>query len=242
MDHELTSSERQELQERYERIRSRIERACDHAGRSSDDVVLVAVSKTFPLARIKALSDFGHRDFGENKVQEMREKIDQLPGRKGGGDLVWHAIGHLQRNKARIAVPRADVFHALDSVRLAEELELRCGMAEETMDCLVQVNVSGEESKFGLDPTQLASFLENVAPLERLRITGLMTLAAPAPDPEMIRPQFKLLRQLRDKLQPKYPALTRLSMGMSGDFEVAIQEGATHVRIGSAIFGSRTYP
>ena len=151
-------------------------------------------------------------------------------------------IGHLQRNKARDVIAHADVFHALDSLRLAKELNRRAEAAERSLPCLVQINVSGESSKFGIEPDELASFLNEAAVFERLEIRGLMTLASPADDPEHVRPEMRLMRELRDRHREgaaSHHKLDWLSMGMSGDFEVAIEEGATHVRIGSAIFGQR---
>ncbi len=230
------------LESRYRRILDRIGEACVRVGRDPGEVTLVAVSKTFPVARVAELHGIGHVDFGENKVQELVEKAVALPGRLVGGGVRWHMIGHLQRNKARDVVTHADVFHALDSVRLASELSRRCEEAGRTLDCLVQVNVSGEESKFGIAADRVHSFVDDVSSLSHIRIVGLMTLAAPADNPEDVRHQLRLLRNLARS----YPASTKgnrldwLSMGMSGDYEVAIEEGATHVRIGSAIFGSRT--
>ena len=163
------------------------------------------------------------------------------PGRIGGGDICWHMVGHLQRNKAKDVAAHADLFEALDSPRLAKELNKRALAEERVVPCLVQVSVSGEDSKYGLDPDQVHAFVDQVAAYDGLRIRGLMTLAALTDDPEDVRPQFRLLapsgRDLhRSRARPDW---TSLSMGMSGDFEVAIEEGATHVRIGSAIFGPR---
>ncbi|MBO6577400.1 MAG: YggS family pyridoxal phosphate-dependent enzyme [Rhodothermales bacterium] len=219
-------------------VHERIARACLKSGRDPAEVTLVAVSKTFPLERLQAAADQGQMVFGENKAQELDEKATAWTS----SDVEWHFIGHLQRNKAPVVARHADVFHALDSVRLARALDRRLEEENRTLRCLVQVNVSGEQSKFGLDPSALAPFLEEVAQFERLRIEGLMTLAAPTDDPEHVRPQFSLLRSLLSTPAPGgNTRLRALSMGMSGDFEVAIEEGATHVRVGSAIFGNRSY-
>ncbi|MGI9174285.1 MAG: YggS family pyridoxal phosphate-dependent enzyme [Rhodothermales bacterium] len=228
------------IAERLAAVRERIAAACERAGRPASSVTLVAVSKTFPLAAVEAAYAAGARHFGENKVQDLVEKAEAMPGQTGGGDLCWHMIGHLQRNKAKDVVAHADLFEALDSPRLAKELNKRAEAEERVVPCLVQVNVSGEESKYGLGPDHVHDFLDQVAAYEGLRVRGLMTLAAPADDSEDVRPQFELLRRLAET----YPGNARagldvLSMGMSGDFEVAIEEGATHVRIGSAIFGPR---
>lgn len=230
------------VRHRIDAIRARIDAACTRAGRPTESVTLIAVSKTFPVDRIQAAMEAGIADFGENRVQEFVEKAEAVPPRRLGGDVTWHMIGHLQRNKARDVIRYADVFHALDSVRLARELQKRAEQEDRRLTCFVQVNVSGEESKFGVEPDELDGFLQEVAGCDRLDITGLMTIALPVDDPEEVRPQFRLLRSLAERERPGLPDhihLRNLSMGMSGDFEVAIEEGATHVRIGSAIFGGR---
>ncbi len=221
-----------------EQVQARIAAACQRAGRPVDAVTLVAVSKTFPVEVVEAARKAGLHNFGENRVQELVSKADRLPGMVAGGTVCWHLIGHLQRNKAKDAVRVADVFHALDSFRLAEELDRRCAEAGRVLPCFGQVNVSEEDSKSGIAPDETHAFLDQVATLPHLRLLGLMTLAAPTDDPEAVRPQFRLLRTLRDTWQEG--RLPYLSMGMSGDFEVAIEEGATHVRVGSALFGSRS--
>jgi pyridoxal phosphate enzyme (YggS family) len=230
------------VEERLEAVRERIARACQRAGRREDEVTLVGVTKTFPLEAAHAAREAGLLDFGENRVQELTEKVEALPGEYLGGDVRWHMIGHLQRNKAKDVVACADLFHALDSLRLAKELNKRARQEGRVMPCLVQVNVSGEESKFGLDPDDTRSLLDRLAPFENLRVLGLMTLAEATDDPEDVRPQFRLLRGLFDAYRgggnPRVE-MRYLSMGMSGDFEVAIEEGATHVRLGTALFGLR---
>ena len=230
------------IQERLADVRERMAAACDRAGRPAEAVTLVAVSKTFPLEAVRAAQAAGVRHFGENRVQDFVEKAEAMPGRLHGGDVCWHMIGHLQRNKAKDVAHHADLFEALDSPRLAKELDKRAEAEGRVLPCLVQVNVSGEESKYGLDPGDVHAFLDRIATYENLRIRGLMTLAAPADDPEDVRPQFRLLRELLETYNARgneRPPLDVLSMGMSGDFEVAIEEGATHVRIGSALFGPR---
>ncbi len=224
---------------RREALLARAAEACRRAGRPPDAVTLIAVSKTFPAERIAAAAEAGQVDFGENRVQELAPKAEALPGARRGGRLCWHMIGRLQRNKARDAAAYADVFHALDSVRLADELERRCAEAGRVLPCLVQVNISGEESKGGVAPEGLPALLEAAAARPHLRLRGLMGIARLADDPEAARPEFALLRRLRDGHAPDHPGLEWLSMGMSGDFEAAIAEGATHIRLGSALFGSR---
>lgn len=220
-------------------IEDRIEKACRRAGRARAEVTLVAVSKTFPLEAVEEARAAGLVDFGESRAQELKEKAERLPGRWQGGSVRWHMIGHLQRNKAKEVVALADTFHALDSLRLAEELDRRAAQASRTLPCFVQVNVSDEETKFGLTPHNTEAFLDQLADFDHLHVMGLMTLASPADDPEAVRPEFRRLRRLAEGYRGALGPLGALSMGMSGDFEVAIEEGATHVRVGSALFGSR---
>ncbi len=217
---------------RLDAVRERIALACQRAGRSSGDVTLVAVTKAFPLSVVEAAVQCGLTELGENKVQELVIKAAAFP------EVRWHMIGHLQRNKARDAVAHTHLFHALDSVRLARALSARASQAGRVLRCCVQVNVSGEATKFGLAPGSLLDALEAMADLPNISLEGLMTLAAPACDPETVRPQLRRLKELLD-VWPGFPSAPVLSMGMSSDFEVAIEEGATHVRVGSRIFGPR---
>ncbi len=223
--------------------RQRIADACKRAGRSPDDVTLVAVTKTHPMEYIQAAIAAGIHDLGENKVQELQQKADELPGAERGGDVRWHYIGHLQSKKSKDILGRASVFHALDSLSLADTIQKRAERDEIAgLDCFVQVNVSGEASKYGLEPDEVHAFVASLHDHDRLRIRGLMTLAAWADDPESVRPQFALLRRLAQTFpQADHPDadLSGLSMGMSGDFEIAVEEGATHVRLGSTLFGAR---
>ena len=224
------------IEERLERVKSRIEHAARVSGRSASDVTLIAVSKTFPEEDILQLNARGQFDFGENKAQEFTRKRDALAQQ----DIRWHFIGHLQRNKVKEVVDGMYLFHALDSERLGREFQRRLANLDMFMDCLVQVNVSGEDSKFGVSPGEVGHLLDTLRGCDRIRLKGFMTLAAPTEDPEEVRPQFALLRDLShrhvDMLHQDEPIL---SMGMSGDYHVAIEEGATHVRVGSALFGSR---
>ena len=226
---------------RLEAVRERILRACQRVGRRPDEVTLVGVTKTFEVVVIAAARQAGLRDFGENRVQELIEKATALPGTIQGGDIRWHMVGHLQRNKAKDVVACADVFHALESLRLAAELDRRAAQAGRRLPCFVQVNVSGEASKFGLEPGDVLDLLDRLAAYEHLQVVGLMTLAAPVADPEAVRPQFRRLRQVFERYNQAGPPqpMSSLSMGMSGDYEVAIEEGATHVRLGTALFGPR---
>jgi pyridoxal phosphate enzyme (YggS family) len=235
-----------DIRRRLDGVRTRLDAACQRAGRSPDAVRLIAVTKTFPLEVVRAGVEAGLTDFGENRVQELEEKGAAIPGEFGGGDVRWHLIGPLQKNKINKALEVADAFHALDSDRLAEHIDKRAARAGRVLPCFVQVNVSDEGSKSGVRPGETHAFLDRLARWEHLRIVGLMTLAAPADTEEeletVVRPQFRRLRTLAETYdgQGTGIALDRLSMGMSGDFEVAVEEGATDVRIGSALFGARS--
>ena len=226
---------------RLEAVRERMARASQRAGRRPDEVTLVGVTKTFPVEVVAAARQAGLRDFGENRVQELIEKATALPGTIQGGDIRWHMVGHLQRNKAKDIVACADVFHALESLRLAAELDRRAAQAGRRLPCFVQVNVSGEASKFGLEPGDVLDLLDRLLAYEHLQVVGLMTLAAPVADPEAVRSQFRRLRQVFERYNQTGPPqpMSFLSMGMSGDYEVAVEEGATHVRLGTALFGTR---
>lgn len=229
---------------RLERIHERIAKACARASRDADSIHLIGVSKTFPVEAVETAREAGLVDFGENKVQELIAKAGTIPGQIEGGTIRWHMIGHLQRNKAKEVVARADWFHALDSARLAAELDRRASEAGRVLPCFVQVNVSNEDTKSGVLPGETHRFLDELERFEHLRIAGLMTLASPVEDPEVVRREFRRLRTIQETYRGSdsgKPELMYLSMGMSGDFEVAIEEGATHIRVGSALFGERVY-
>ncbi|MCS3507760.1 YggS family pyridoxal phosphate-dependent enzyme [Achromobacter sp. JUb104] len=227
---------------RIAHIRQRIADACARAGRSPDSVVLLPVSKTFEVDAIREAMPLGLTRFGENKTQEIRQKAAALAGQ----GLQWVLIGHLQTNKAKDAARDATEVQSLDRADLAEALHRRLLNEGRTLDVLVQVKTSTEPSKFGMAPEDVSAFLRRIAAeFPTLRVQGLMTLAVNSPDPEQVRACFRALRELRDSLRAENidgVSLERLSMGMSGDFELAIEEGSTEVRIGTAIFGARTYP
>lgn len=227
---------------RIAHIRQRIADACARAGRSPDSVVLLPVSKTFEVDAIREAMALGLTRFGENKTQEIRQKAAALAGQ----GLQWVLIGHLQTNKAKDAARDATEVQSLDRADLAEALHRRLLNEGRTLDVLVQVKTSTEPSKFGMAPEDVSAFLRRIAAeFPTLRVQGLMTLAVNSPDPEAVRACFRALRELRDSLRAENIdgiSLERLSMGMSGDFELAIEEGSTEVRIGTAIFGARTYP
>lgn len=223
-------------------IQERIETAARKAGRDPAEITLLPVSKTVDEERIRWAYAAGVRLLGENKVQEAQYKSEALADLE---DLRWAVIGHLQRNKAKFVARFASEFHALDSLRLAETLQRRLEIEDRSLDVMIQVNSSGEESKFGLSPGDVVDFAAQLEPFDRLRLRGLMTLALNSPDPERVRPCFTLMRELRDRVLDGVPGAAEakeLSMGMSGDFELAIEEGATVVRVGQAIFGARPTP
>ena len=223
------------LQDNLNSIQQRIQAACGRCGRAAESVTLLAVSKTHPPATIRAAADCGLVYFGENKVQEAKAKISMSPGR-----LRWHFIGHLQSNKVRDAVHFFEMIQSVDSLELAREISKRCDQAAKTMQVLLEVNLAGEASKFGYRPEQLLAELKELNALPRLEIHGLMTVPPWSPEPEESRPHFRRLRELKLDCEEILGApLPHLSMGMSGDFEVAIEEGATMVRIGTALFGPR---
>ena len=220
-------------------VRERIARAAARAGRSTDEITLVAVSKTHPPDAVRAAYDAGVRDFGENKVQEAIPKIEALGPLRAQG-LRWHLVGHLQSNKARRAVPLFERIHSVDSAGLAQRIDREAAEAGVPCSVLVQVELAGEASKNGLSESAVLPALEATRPLHHVRVVGLMILPPYADDPERMRPYFRRLRALRDfALERGLLQGRELSMGMSGDYEVAIEEGATLVRVGTAIFGAR---
>jgi hypothetical protein len=226
------------LRARLDSVRERIADAARRVGRDPSGIRLVAVSKTFPLEAIRALAGFGQRDFGENKVQEALPKID------GARELgaTWHFVGHLQSNKARKAAQRFDVIHSVDTADLASRLDTAAREASRSVQMLIQVDLSNEATKHGTPEESVPAILSAAAACQSARVVGLMLLPPAVDEPEAARPYFKALAALRDRLvaggaDPSM--LEELSMGMSHDFEVAVEEGATMVRVGTAIFGSR---
>jgi hypothetical protein len=222
------------IRDRLLQIQERVQAAAERAGRDVATVTLVAVSKMMPVEVIREALNAGVTILGENRVQEARDKIVALPGQ-----AMWHLVGHLQTNKAKVAVQLFEMIHSLDSLRLAEALDRSGLQTGKTVRCLVEVNLGGEESKSGTTDEGVHPLLEGAQRLTHLRIEGLMTIPPFLPDPGQVRPFFRRLRTLRDKLAGEGFHLTELSMGMTHDFEVAIEEGATMVRIGTAIFGPR---
>lgn len=224
------------LAERLAAVRAAIIDAATRAGRAADEVTLVAVSKTQPPELVAEAVAAGQCVFGENRVQEARAKIPLLPGRAR-----WHLIGHLQKNKIRHALPLFELLHGIDSLELARDVDRIAGETGAFPQVLLEVNVAGEATKFGFAPAKLREQLDELLALDRLQIQGLMCIPPPGPRPEDSRGYFVALRELRDALQSEARVpLPQLSMGMSGDYTVAIEEGATLVRVGTAIFGERS--
>ena len=227
------------IADRVAAIRQRIARAAARAGRKAGDVTLVAVSKTFPAEGVRQAFAAGVRDFGENRVQEAEAKAPALADLQPQG-LRWHLVGHLQKNKSKKAVALFDVIQSLDEVELAHHVEHYAAQEKKVIPAFVQVDLAGEETKFGFDEKLLFPALENLRGFKSVRVQGLMVLPPFSADPEGARPYFRRLRALRDRAVAESLLLgSELSMGMSHDFEVAIEEGATLVRVGTAIFGER---
>lgn len=220
-------------------VEAKIEAACKRAGRDRSEVTLIAVSKTKPVEMLEEAYGIGIREFGENKVQEMMDKYEVMPK-----DIHWHMIGHLQRNKVKYLMGKAALIHSVDSLRLAEEISAQSVKHEVTTDILIEVNIAGEETKFGTDREEAIALVEAAAKLPNIHICGLMTIAPFVENSEDNRKYFQQIRQLSVDIKEKNidnVDMRILSMGMTGDYEVAIEEGATMVRVGTGIFGARNY-
>lgn len=227
------------IQEKLRQVENNILAACERSGRNPEDVTLIAVSKTKPMEMIEELFAVGKREFGENKAQEMKEKCDAL-----SDEIEWHFIGHLQTNKVKYVVGRATLIHSIDSLRLAEAVSRECEKKGGTMPVLVEVNVAGEDSKFGVKPEETEGLIRDIATLPHIHVCGLMTIAPYVENPEENRWIFHNLHKLSVDISSKNIDnidMNVLSMGMTNDYEVAIEEGATHVRVGTGIFGERNY-
>ena len=227
------------LTENYDLVYQNVVDAAKKAGRNPDEVTLIAVSKTKPVSMLQEIYDHGCRHFGENKVQELVEKYEVLPK-----DIKWHMIGHLQRNKVKYIVDKVFLIHSVDSVRLAEEIDKQAAKKQVICNILVEVNVANEATKFGLMVDEVVSMVEEISKFSNIRIKGLMTIAPYVVDSEENRSIFHNLKQLSvDIMQKNIDNVTMdvLSMGMTGDYEVATEEGATLVRVGTGIFGERDY-
>ncbi len=227
------------IRENLETVEQRIKEACRKAGRLREEVTLIAVSKTKPVSMIQEALDAGIIEFGENKVQELAEKYEVFPK-----DLHWHLIGHLQTNKVKYIVDKAVLIHSVDSLKLAEQIEKEAGKRNILCNILIEVNIADEDTKFGVRAEEVAPLIREISRLPHVRVKGLMTVAPFVDDPEKNREHFRKLRQLNIDIKSKNidnVTMDVLSMGMTGDYEVAIEEGATMVRIGTGIFGERNY-
>ena len=227
------------LKENLANVEKNIEQACKNAGRSRDEVTLIAVSKTKPVEMLQEIYDENIRDFGENKVQELCSKMEQLPS-----DIRWHMIGHLQRNKVKYIVGKVELIHSVDTYRLAEEINIQAKKQNVIVPILVEVNIAHEESKFGISAEDAILLVEEISKLENIRIKGLMTIAPYVENPEDNRLYFRKIKQLSVDITNKNidnVFMEILSMGMTRDYMVAIEEGATMVRVGTGIFGERNY-
>ncbi len=227
------------IKDNLQSVEHNIEEACKRAGRPRQDVTLIAVSKTKPVSDIRQCMECGITTFGENKVQEIRDKTEEITE-----PLDWHMIGHLQANKVKYLPGKVCMIHSVDNRKLADEIEKQFAKADIKIDVLLEVNMAGEDSKFGLTPEAAPDFAREISTLPHLNIRGLMTIAPYTEDPESNRVYFKGLRELKDKINAmKIPGVEMdvLSMGMTGDYQVAIEEGATFVRVGTGIFGERDY-
>lgn len=227
------------LESNLQEVERKIIEACKKAGRSREDITLIAVSKTKPVSMLQEIYDLGIRDFGENKVQELTDKAPQLPT-----DLRWHMIGHLQRNKVKQVIDKAVLIHSVDSVRLAKAIETEAAKKDITVHILLEVNVAEEDSKFGLKVDEVLPAVEEIATMPHVRIKGLMTIAPFVENPEENRTVFAQLQKLSVDIAEKNidnVSVDILSMGMTNDYQVAIEEGATMIRVGTGIFGEREY-
>lgn len=225
------------IAQNLEEVRNNIVKAAKKSGRMPEDVTLIAVSKTKPVSMLLEAYNAGCRDFGENKVQEILEKYEQMPP-----DTRFHMIGHLQRNKVKYIIDKVVLIHSIDSLRLAEEISKEAGKKQVEMDILIEVNVAGEETKFGTSQEETLSLIREITRLPRLNVKGLMTIAPYVENPEENRKYFTKLRQLAVDIMSQNidnVKIEVLSMGMTGDYPVAVEEGATCVRVGTGIFGER---
>ena len=227
------------IQENIKLVEENIKKACEKVGRDVNEVTLIAVSKTKPYTAIEEALPTGVKDYGENKVQELCDKYEILPK-----DIKWHMIGHLQRNKVKYLVGKASLIHSVDSIRLAEQIEKEFAKADEIANILIEVNMAQEESKFGITSEETEQLVREIAKFPHIRIKGLMTIAPYTDNPESNRVYFRNMKKLSVDIENKNidnVSMSVLSMGMTGDYQVAVEEGATLVRVGTGIFGERNY-
>ncbi|MBS4961064.1 MAG: YggS family pyridoxal phosphate-dependent enzyme [Clostridiales bacterium] len=226
--------------ENIDQVRQKIDESAKKVGRNAKDVLLLAVSKTIDADRIQEAVDYGCNALGENRVQEILEKYDKITG-----NVKWHLIGHLQTNKVKYIIDKVEMIHSVESFKLAEEISKRAEQAGLTMDILIEVNMAEEESKFGIHESEVEDFIRQVSCLKAIRIRGLMTVAPFVENPEENRVYFRKMKKIMVDINGKKinnVSMDMLSMGMTGDYQIAVEEGATIVRVGTGIFGKRIYP
>lgn len=227
------------LEKNYLDVKEKIRDACSKVGRDPDDIKIVAISKTFSFSRIMDLNNIGQSDFGENKVKELREKYYNISFQHAG-KIKWHMVGHLQSNKVKDVISFIYLIHSVDSLKLAEEIDINSKKINRIIDVLLQVNTSNEPQKYGVSPEEAVKLCKEISVFENVRLKGLMTIAKQTEDEEELRRNFRTLKNLYDELKPGLIEFEYLSMGMSNDYEIAIEEGSNMVRLGSAIFGERS--
>ena len=228
-----------DIKENLANVRKNIEDACKKVGRDVSEVTLITVSKTKPLSDLRIAYEEGSRDFGENKVQELVSKIDEMPS-----DVKWHLIGHLQRNKVKYIAGKVAMIHSVDSYRLAEEINVQAKKSSCVIPILIEINIAGEDTKFGIKPEEAEELIREISELENVKVSGLMTIAPNVANPEENRAYFKAMKDLFVDISSKNidnVEMKVLSMGMTNDYTVAVEEGATMIRVGTGIFGARDY-
>lgn len=227
------------LEKNYLELKSSVKDICERAGRNPDDVQIIAVSKKSPISEILELNKIGLNDFGENRSKELKDKYYNIAFHHKG-KINWHMIGHLQSKKVGDIIAIVSLIHSVDSIKLANEIDSTAKKINKTIEILVQVNTSNEPQKYGIDPSEVKEVCSQISELENIRLKGLMTMAKFTEDKDEIRSSFRSLKNLYDELKPDFKHFQHLSMGMTNDYEIAIEEGATLLRIGSAIFGSKS--
>ena len=228
-----------DIKENLANVRKNIEESCKKVGRDVSEVTLITVSKTKPLSDLRIAYEDGSRDFGENKVQELISKIDEMPS-----DVKWHLIGHLQRNKVKYIAGKVAMIHSVDSYRLAEEINVQAKKNSCVIPILIEINIAGEDTKFGIKPEEAEELIREISELENVKVSGLMTIAPNVANPEENRAYFKAMKDLFVDISSKNidnVEMKVLSMGMTNDYTVAVEEGATMIRVGTGIFGARDY-
>ncbi len=227
------------LERDYFKVKENIRVICEKAGRNPEDIRIVAVSKNFPLPQILELNQYGQVDFGENKINELREKYYNLSFHNKEKDIKWHLVGHLQTNKIKNIIAFINLIHSVDTVRLAEEIDTHSKKINKVIDVLVQVNTSDEAQKYGVAPSDVMNICKQISVFDNIKLKGLMTIAKFTDDKNLIRKSFRLLKELFDNIKQEIQEFEYLSMGMTNDYDIAIEEGSNMLRIGSAIFGER---